>query len=1185
MNQAPSFGPGLLPLSVSRRVDEACDRFEAAWNAGGPPRLEDFMGAPEAPERSALLRELVVLDIFYRRQQRRECRPQDYTNRFPDLDPAWLASVFAPDATVLSVGPQTPPTGCRDGDGDTGPPAEPEPGAVPGAAAGRFRLLKEVGRGGMGVVHKGRDPHLGRELAVKVLREHHQDDPQAVQRFVGEARIAGQLQHPGVVPVYELGNFPDGRPFFTMKLVQGQTLAKLLAGRRRGEPGASAPGASEPGTSAPGARPPVANAPGSPADLPRWLKIFEQVCQTVAYAHSRGVIHRDLKPANVMVGAFGEVQVMDWGLAKFLGADPAGPAEPPRPEVKCVVDTDRPGRTGPDTEPGAVLGTYAYMAPEQARGAVDELDERCDVFGLGAILCEVLTGQPPYVASEAWQIYPKAAAADLADAAARLDGCGADAELVALAKRCLEAEPRDRPGDGGAVAEAVTAYLNGVQERLRRAELERAASQARALEERRRRRVTAALAAAVLLLFVVGGGGWLWITTERTARRAGAEAALAAALDKARQFRGQALEKTEAADDPQRAAAALAAWQRAVAAADQAHDLAAAGLVGQQAARQAELLLVDLRRGLKQAQADARMLKALEDARLARGLWKGRSFDYAGSAAQFAKAFSAYGLDVLHADPPAVSQALRKLPSGMQRALVIALDDWATYGKDKQVERRLGRIAGGVDEDPWRARFRRASDRKALEELARQALPKRLSPVSLELLADQMVRRGAWREAVAVLREAQRLHPGEFWINYDLATALWEVGRGRAANLEEATVYFQIAVALRPDHAPVHYNLATVLKARGNLAGAVAAYRQAIALDPNFAWTHNNLGRALEDQKDVAGAIAEYNAAIRIDPHLATAHFNLGNTLLNGRHDAKGAAAAFRKAIALDPSDAEAHYNLGNALRLQGELRNAVDAYRQAIALRPQYAEAHYNLGNTLMALRDVQGAISALRGALAIRPRFAEAHCNLGVALRLAGDLQGSLAEFGKGHEIGMHQPGWHYHSEQWVKQAAHLAEWDRQLPMFLEGERQPGDARVCMELAAVCGYKRWFAACTRFYQAAFRADPDLEGPNRYVAARLAALAGCGRGKDASGLQPGQQAALRRQALAWLRVELTRWSRQRTSDKPPEREAAQRTMRHWQTDPDLAGVRGEKSLAALPAAERRDWQQFWAAVRRLAAG
>src|SRR5262249_25542552 len=155
--------------------------------------------------------------------------------------------------------------------------------------------------------------------------ETHRERPELLQRFVEEAQIAGQLQHPGIVPVYELGQFPDRRPYFTMKLVKGRTLATLLA--ERGSPGA--------------------DIPGSPSEGMRFLKVFEQVCQTVAYAHARGVIHRDLKPSNVMVGNFGEVQVMDWGLAKVL--PPAGVADEQqgeRAEEGTVIRTQRTAGAG-----------------------------------------------------------------------------------------------------------------------------------------------------------------------------------------------------------------------------------------------------------------------------------------------------------------------------------------------------------------------------------------------------------------------------------------------------------------------------------------------------------------------------------------------------------------------------------------------------------------------------------------------------------------------------------------------------------------------------------------------------------------------------------------------------------------------------------------------------------------------
>jgi hypothetical protein len=330
----------------------------------------------------------------------------------------------------------------------------------------------------MGAIFKGRDTDLGRDIAVKMMLETHQGRTEMLQRFVEEAQIGGQLQHPGIVPVYELNQTPSRRPYFTMKLVKGQTLAMLLRQRPDGQ-----------------------------HDVPRFLGIFEQVCQTVAYAHARGVIHRDLKPSNIMVGNFGEIQVMDWGLAKVLSHGTETSRDRERPEEATVVRTVR--SEGPksnegcsergassQTQAGSILGTPAYMAPEQARGDIDQLDERCDVFGLGAILCQILTGQPPYTGPDASALFKKAHHAELDEAVRRLDRCGADAALINLAQRCLQPHKEDRPRDAGEVAQTMTGYLESVQARLQQAEVERAAAQARAEEEHKRRQVEQARADA-----------------------------------------------------------------------------------------------------------------------------------------------------------------------------------------------------------------------------------------------------------------------------------------------------------------------------------------------------------------------------------------------------------------------------------------------------------------------------------------------------------------------------------------------------------------------------------------------------------------------------------------------------------------------------------------------------------------
>ncbi len=347
--------------------------------------------------------------------------------------------------------------------------------------AGRYRLLGEIARGGMGAVLKGRDDVLGRDVAVKVLLETHQDAPEIQRRFIEEAQIGGQLQHPGIVPVYELGTFQESRPFFAMKLVKGRTLAELFKTRS-----------------------------AATDDQPRFLAMFQQIAQTVSYAHARGVIHRDLKPSNVMVGSFGEVQVMDWGLAKVL-PEPGAPVAA-EPHAVSVIRTSQ--RQTPDdaSKDGDVLGTPAYMSPEQADGDIAAIDRRADVFGLGSILCEILTGTPVYAGKTRAELLVMARRGDTADALARLTTNGVDADLSALARDCLSIAPAGRPADASIVTERITSYLDGVQVKLRVAERDRAVAEARAVEERHRRKLQAGLAASLLVLIVVVGliSGYQW---------------------------------------------------------------------------------------------------------------------------------------------------------------------------------------------------------------------------------------------------------------------------------------------------------------------------------------------------------------------------------------------------------------------------------------------------------------------------------------------------------------------------------------------------------------------------------------------------------------------------------------------------------------------------------------------------
>ncbi len=1093
----------------------------------------------------------------------------------PDSLDAGLAAGFGrPMAPRSSLGDLRPVL-LREAEGESAHVVKPKSDAMPPkeVTGDRYQLSGEIARGGMGAVLRGRDVDLGRDLAVKVLLEKHAHRPEVARRFIEEAQIGGQLQHPGVVPVYDIGRFGD-RPFFTMKLVKGDTLAQLLAERET----------------------PVADAPGSPKDLPRCLAIALQVAQTLAYAHAKGVIHRDLKPANIMVGAFGEVQVMDWGLAKVLAeggiADEERAAnrersasrERERPEEITTIRTARSigSGFGTDTEAGSLLGTPAYMPPEQANGEVALLDRRADVFGLGAILCEILTGKPPYVGRSHEEVRRKAANGDLADALIRLDGCGADAELIALTKTCLSPEASDRPKDAQAVADGLSAYLNGVQERLHHAELAEAEARAKAVEEIKRRRLTVALTATVLLALTLGGGGWLWIKADRDARQAQVSREVNDALNKAAALRAQAssaatgggLLFAQAREQAQRALALLESGP-----ADE-------GLKTQ---------VTRLRSELDEEDKDRKLIAALDEARLAQAetLSENR-FALERAVPKFREAFRAYGLTVGEGDPAVVAERIRQRPAAVQEAIVATLDEWDALAADERRgvaepyrEWLRAVLAAAEPAEGWTAQFRAAREEKdeaqrkaALERLAASADAATISARALTRLAGYLDS----TTSVALLRQAQRRYPADFWINQNLGMGL-NHERSQPEELAEAVRFLTVAVALRPDSPGVNLNLGHALDRKGQLDEAVAWYKKAIALDPEYAAAHYSLGKALADKGQLGEAIACYHKALELDPKHAKAHYNLG-IALRDKGKVEEAIACFQKAIELDPKFAAAHNNLGNALRDKGKVEEAIVCYHKAIELDPKRAGAHYNLGIALRDKGKVEEAIVCYHKAIELDPKYAEPHCNLGNALANQGRFAESLAALKMGHELGSKQPGWRYPSAAWVRQAETQAALEAKIPLFLQGKFIPNNNLERLTLASICTAKKLHQTATRLYADAFSANPkladNLASGDRYNAACSAALAAAGRGKDSAKLDDKEKSRLRLQALDWLRADLVQRTKQLESGKPADRATVQKSLLHWQKDTDLTGIRDKAALEKLPPEERAACEQLWADVATL---
>jgi serine/threonine-protein kinase len=858
------------------------------------------------------------------------------------------AGVLATLTEVLAPG-EVPRVLLRDSDVGNGPgpvvqPGSPEMPAI-GVRSERLQLLGEIARGGMGAVLKGRDPDLGRDLAIKVLLESHKSKPDLIRRFIEEAQIGGQLQHPGVVPIYELGAFADRRPYFAMKLVKGRTLASFLDER-----------------------------PDPARDLSRFLSIFESVCQTIAYAHARGVIHRDLKPSNIMVGSFGEVQVMDWGLAKVLpqggAADDASAGKSRARDT--VIATARSASDSDQSQAGSVLGTPSYMAPEQARGEVDRLDERCDVFALGSILCELLTGEPAFTGRSSGEIQRRASRGELEEALERLDTCGAEVELITLAKDCLASELEDRPRHAGEVAGRINAYQTSVQERLRQAEIAHAEEKARAEEankrarvERDRLRLTVALAASIVALVILGGWGAAWLFQQRQTRLAGVEATLA---------RIQAIRDQAAADgaDPAR-------WREALTAADQA-----LGSIGDLAASEPGRRLAALRARIVEDQAQAERDRKLIDelAKLRASMGK-LSWHIVPAAMhlRFSGAFKRYSLDLEAIPVKEVVARLKSRPEAVVHEVVGSLDHWLIFLRDDEVTedgpekmRRLIELAEGLDPDVERNRLRALlgqpdlkAHRRSLSAMASPAKVIAYGPSTALLLARSLEKAEDARSAIAVLRAAVVRYPGDVWTNFELARLL---SSAQPPQPDETIRYYTAARALRPE---LGLDLAKELQRRGRNDEAEAMYRELVrrnAENPIMLFRFFDLLRdsgKLDEARSVAERItAPYRDQVQREPSSALARQRLGEFLW-ATGDPGGAIAAMREAIRLFPKDPDLHRSLGRMLSKQDDLPGVIAAYRDAIRSNQEDVDSHYGLASALWRTGDREGEIAELREAIRI--------------------------------------------------------------------------------------------------------------------------------------------------------------------------------------------------------------------------
>jgi serine/threonine-protein kinase len=675
-------------------------------------------------------------------------------------------------------------------------PSQPTAMALPQIPG--YEVEAVLGRGGMGIVFRARHLRLNRLVALKMLLSGAYAGPQELARFQREAKAVAGLRHESIVRVYDVGDH-DGRPYFTMEYMEGGSLAQSLTGRPVGTRYAAA--------------------------------LVATLAEAVRVAHQGGIIHRDLKPANILLQqkAIPGTQP-ETGIALDVVPAPLSDFDPKIADFGLARHFDGEPAL---THSGLILGTPSYMAPEQARGQKQAIGPAVDVYALGAILYELLTGRPPFHGETAAATIHQVTTQEPVPPSRLNPAVPRDLDTVSL--KCLHKDPGRRYASAAALADDLRRFGEG-----RPIQARPLSWGARFWRWCRRNPTAAALLATALVMVGLASGGGMWFVQQRAQRdgelRSDVSIAVAqaASLRKGFRFR-EARELLE-------------------------HARQRLGPAGPD----------DLRRRVDQGRADLDLAEHLDAARFLGATPVEGKFDRAGAEPLYASAFAQAGLGPEGDDSAAVAARVRE--SAMSAEFVAALDDWAGMTRDLQRRAWLLAVARAADPDPARDRLRQPElwqDSARLIQLARELSVAELSPQLATALGRVVLTSGG--DAVPLLTAAQARFPQDFWLNLELGHAL-----PLAHRPDEALGYFRAALALRPQASVAYCGLGSVLRDMGRLDEAIDHYQQAIRLDPNYTVAHMNLasafGIAFATRRDWAEAVEGYAQALKRGP-IQDGHF------------------------------------------------------------------------------------------------------------------------------------------------------------------------------------------------------------------------------------------------------------------------------------------------------------------------